>query len=171
MGLVSSHHSRVIFWRPAARTDRNGGRARLARPADKDSLHRIACRLVRCAGTPANRRLVEAPTLPPVGIAASCVHGAFHRPRKRLPALICGNKKPLATAHPLHERRPAWDMDDSAQTCSRPHAAPSSPQAEIWRPRPSPAVRCQCRGSGSLPIPSASGDASSAGAVRESIMR
>jgi hypothetical protein len=32
MGLVSSHHSRVIFWRPAARTDRNGGRARLAGP-------------------------------------------------------------------------------------------------------------------------------------------
>jgi hypothetical protein len=25
------------------------------------------------------------------------VHGAFHRARKRLPALICGDKKPLAT--------------------------------------------------------------------------
>ena len=99
MGLMSSHHSRVIFWRPAARIDRNGGRARLARPADKDSLHRIACRLVCGAGTPANRWLVEAPTLPPVGIAASCVHGAFHRARKRLPALICGDKKPLATPH------------------------------------------------------------------------
>ena len=69
------------------------------RPADKDSLHRIWCRLVRRAGTPANRWLVEPPTLPPVGIAASCMHGAFHRACKRLPALICGDKEPLATPH------------------------------------------------------------------------
>src|SRR4030095_2416254 len=48
------------------------------------------------AGAPANRWLVEAPTFP-VGIASSCVHGAFHRARKGLPALICGDKKPLAT--------------------------------------------------------------------------
>ena len=43
--------------------------------------------------TPADRWLVEALAFPPVGIAASCVHGAFHRVRKRLPALICGDKK------------------------------------------------------------------------------
>jgi hypothetical protein len=40
--------------------------------------------------------LCEAP-FPTVGIAASCVHGALHRARKRLPALIYGDKKPLAT--------------------------------------------------------------------------
>ena len=74
---------------------RNGARAWLAWPADEDSLHRIACRLVRSAGT-TNRWLVEAPFLP-VGIVASCVHGALHRARKRLPALICGDKKSLAT--------------------------------------------------------------------------
>jgi hypothetical protein len=79
---------------------RNGCRTRLAWPADKDPPHRISCRLVGGASTPANRWLVEAPTLPPVGIAPSCVHGAFHRARKRLPALICGDKKPFATPRP-----------------------------------------------------------------------
>src|SRR5215813_1799915 len=62
-------------------------------------------------------------------------------------------------------------MGDSAQACSRPHAAPSLPQADLWRPRPAPAASCQCRGSGSLPTPSASGDASSAGAVRYKALR
>src|SRR5215813_7762470 len=61
--------------------------------SDQNALHGIARCLVRRARAPADRRLVETPTAPPIGIAPGRVHGAFHAARKALTRLVRGNEQ------------------------------------------------------------------------------
>src|SRR5262245_38538006 len=72
---------------------RNCARSLLSWPADKDALHGVARCLVRRARAPADRRLVETPTAPPIGIAPGRVHGAFHAARKALTRLVGRNEQ------------------------------------------------------------------------------
>src|SRR5215467_1585118 len=65
----------------------------LSWPADKDALHGVARCLVRRARAPADRRLVKAPTAPPIRVAPGRVHGAFHAARKALAALVGRNEQ------------------------------------------------------------------------------
>src|SRR5262249_11820920 len=67
---------------------RNATSPVLPRPTNKDALHGIARCLVGRARDPADRRLVETPTHPPIGIAPGRMHGAFHAARKRFAALV-----------------------------------------------------------------------------------
>src|SRR5262245_57589831 len=68
-------------------------RSLLSWPADKDALHGVARCLVRRARAPADCRLVETSTAPPIGIAPCRVHGAFHAARKALTRLVGRNKQ------------------------------------------------------------------------------
>src|SRR5262249_8530502 len=60
--------------------------------SDQDALHGVACRLVGGAGTPANCRLVETPTHPPIRIAPGRMHRGFHPARKALARLVGRNE-------------------------------------------------------------------------------
>src|SRR5262249_21445757 len=85
--------------RPAGRYQVEDGilwdcaRSLLSWPADKDALHGVARCLVRRARAPADRRLVETSTAPPIGIAPGRVHAASHAARKALTRLVGRNEQ------------------------------------------------------------------------------
>src|SRR5689334_3244668 len=75
----------------------NSARANLARTPNQNLLHRVADNFARNTAAPADRRLIEAATLPPFGIAAGGVHRRLESARERLAQLITSHQQTFAS--------------------------------------------------------------------------
>src|SRR5262249_1856919 len=60
------------------------------------ALHGVARRLVRRARDPADGRLIQAPTAPPIRVAPGRVHGGFHTACKRFARLVGCPEEPFS---------------------------------------------------------------------------
>ena len=134
-------------------------------------LQNVARGLAGDTGSPRSHRLVKALAIPPLRIIAGEVKRQLSCAARGFAKTVCTHEQALTVLGAgfmkggllgiwAIVRKPVLGRT------LRLHRLKSS-----YGGLDPPAASFQCRGSGSLPTPSASGDSSSAGAVRASIMR